>query len=266
MSCTPMRTRWLTPMLAALVALVAFGCGSSGPEVSAGNAPRQADESSAPDAADGGTTQVVRYRNVEFTVPADWPIYDLEADPSTCVRFDVHAVYLGHPGADMRCPASVNGHAASVTRRAARRRDDPRARRRQRHRGERPRGRDRPHRDGRSTSARRVADGRPRGHGDVRGLARRRPGDPAVVPQDHAVKRVIVGVVGSGTAARGVRASRATATAARAAGLRHLRRAARPATMRTWAITSPYTSVGVYIGGANRGARSPISHRSGSTP
>ena len=108
MSCTRMRTRWLTPMLAALVALVAFGCGSSGPEVSAVNAPRQAD------AADGSTTQVVRYRDVEFTVPGDWPILDLEADPSTCVRFDVHAVYLGRPGADMRCPATVNGHAASV--------------------------------------------------------------------------------------------------------------------------------------------------------
>ena len=108
MSCTRMRTRWLTPILAALVALVAFGCGSSGPEVSAGNPPRQAD------AADGATTQVVRYRDVEFTVPADWPILDLEADPTTCVRFDVHAVYLGHPGADMRCPASVSGHAASV--------------------------------------------------------------------------------------------------------------------------------------------------------
>ena len=108
MSCARMRTRWLTPILAALVTLVAFGCGSSGPEVSAGNPPRQAD------AADGGTTQVVRYRDVEFTVPADWPIVDLEADPTTCVRFDVHAVYLGHPGADMRCPATVNGHAASV--------------------------------------------------------------------------------------------------------------------------------------------------------
>ena len=114
MSCTRMRTRWLTPALAALVALAAFGCGSSGTEVSAPRAPRQADASSESVGTDGGTTQVVRYRNVEFTVPAGWPIHDLEADPSTCVRFDVHAVYLGHPGADMRCPASVSGNAASV--------------------------------------------------------------------------------------------------------------------------------------------------------
>ena len=30
-------------------------------------------------------------------------------NPSTCVRFDVHAVYLGHPGADMACPAGIIG-------------------------------------------------------------------------------------------------------------------------------------------------------------
>ena len=47
-------------------------------------------------------------------MPADWPVYDLAADPSICVRFDVHAVYLGHPGADMECPATIFGHAASL--------------------------------------------------------------------------------------------------------------------------------------------------------
>ena len=44
-------------------------------------------------------------------VPGDWPVFDLAADPSTCVRFDVHAVYLGHPGADMNCPAGLVGRA-----------------------------------------------------------------------------------------------------------------------------------------------------------
>ena len=48
------------------------------------------------------------------TCPADWPVYDLAADPSTCVRFDVHAVYLGHPGADMNCPADLVGRADAV--------------------------------------------------------------------------------------------------------------------------------------------------------
>jgi hypothetical protein len=108
------RARWSTPALAAIVALVAWvavGCGAAGPEVGARSAPRQADTNVDVDA---GATQVVRFRDVEFTVPADWPVYDLEADPTTCVRFDVHAVYLGHPGSDMQCPATVNGHAASV--------------------------------------------------------------------------------------------------------------------------------------------------------
>jgi hypothetical protein len=61
-----------------------------------------------------GATKSVRYRGLEFSVPTEWPVYDLEADPTTCVRFDVNAVYLGHPGQDMQCPAVVVGHADSV--------------------------------------------------------------------------------------------------------------------------------------------------------
>ena len=112
----PDRARRFTPALVALVALfawVAVGCGAAGPDVGARSAPRQAD-TNVDTETDTGATQVVRYRDVEFTVPAGWPVYDLEADPTTCVRFDVHAVYLGHPGADMQCPATVNGHAAAV--------------------------------------------------------------------------------------------------------------------------------------------------------
>ena len=58
--------------------------------------------------------RTVTYRGVQFDVPADWPVYDLAADPSTCVRFDLHAVYLGHPGADMSCPAGLVGRADAV--------------------------------------------------------------------------------------------------------------------------------------------------------
>ena len=58
--------------------------------------------------------RTVSYHGVEFDVPAGWPVYDLAADPTTCVRFDVHAVYLGHPGADMSCPATVIGRADAV--------------------------------------------------------------------------------------------------------------------------------------------------------
>ena len=51
---------------------------------------------------------------MQFDVPADWPVHDLAADPATCVRFDVHAVYLGHPGADMACPSGLVGRADAV--------------------------------------------------------------------------------------------------------------------------------------------------------
>jgi len=44
-------------------------------------------------------------------VPVGWPVYRLAAEPSVCVRFDRHAVYLGQPSADQRCP----GHAAGRT-------------------------------------------------------------------------------------------------------------------------------------------------------
>src|SRR4029077_13467793 len=69
-------------------------------------------------AADGAVNafglRTVVYHGVAFEVPGDWPVYDLGADPSTCVRFDVHAVYLGQPGADMNCPAGLVGRADAV--------------------------------------------------------------------------------------------------------------------------------------------------------
>ena len=48
------------------------------------------------------------------TSPRVRPVHDLAADPTTCVRFDVHAVYLGAPGDAMRCPATVFGRADAV--------------------------------------------------------------------------------------------------------------------------------------------------------
>jgi hypothetical protein len=101
-------TKWVTGALVALVGVAAFGCGSSGPDVTAGRTRPQA----APQQAAGD--QTVQYHGVEFTVPSDWPVYNLEDDPSTCVRFDQNAVYLGHPGADMQCPANVFGRADAV--------------------------------------------------------------------------------------------------------------------------------------------------------
>jgi hypothetical protein len=98
--------------------LAAFGCGGGGNDagVSAGTsrdrtiAPAQ--ESSSAVGTNGLRT--VTYRGVQFDVPGDWPVYDLAADPSTCVHFDVHAVYLGRPGDDMNCPAGLVGRTDAV--------------------------------------------------------------------------------------------------------------------------------------------------------
>jgi len=100
--------------------LAAFGCGGGGNDagVSSGTArdrvitPAAGATAQLPVSASGLRT--VTYRGLQFDVPGDWPVYDLAADPSTCVRFDVHAVYLGHPGADMNCPAGLVGRADAV--------------------------------------------------------------------------------------------------------------------------------------------------------
>jgi hypothetical protein len=114
--------RTLVAGLVLLLVLVGAACGSSDSSASRVESDRRTPARSK-DGATGhaaaavsqqGATQVIRYGGVGFVVPADWPVYDLEADPTTCVRFDVNAVYLGHPGDDMRCPAGILGRAGAV--------------------------------------------------------------------------------------------------------------------------------------------------------
>ena len=76
--------------------------------VLAGTAP-----SSAP-AAWGPAMKTVSYRGYRITVPSAWPVYDLARHPATCVRFNRHAVYLGAPGADERCPAQAVGRTEAI--------------------------------------------------------------------------------------------------------------------------------------------------------
>jgi Domain of unknown function (DUF1906) len=59
-------------------------------------------------------TKVVSYRGDRLTVPARWPVYRLAQHPATCVRFDRHAVYLGSPSADQRCPAHAAGRTEAI--------------------------------------------------------------------------------------------------------------------------------------------------------
>jgi glycoside hydrolase-like protein len=59
--------------------------------------------------------KTVAYAGYEFQVPASWPVYRLDEHPKTCVRYDVHAVYLGRPGTDMRCTAGLVGRTQTVS-------------------------------------------------------------------------------------------------------------------------------------------------------
>jgi len=61
-----------------------------------------------------GATRVVRYRGLSAVVPARWPVYNLSSDPTVCVRFDRHAVYLGQPSPDQRCPAHAAGRTEAI--------------------------------------------------------------------------------------------------------------------------------------------------------
>ena len=61
------------------------------------------------------TMKTVVYHGYEFQVPASWLVYRLDQHPTTCVRYDVHAVYLGTPGADMQCPAGLVGRTQTVS-------------------------------------------------------------------------------------------------------------------------------------------------------
>jgi hypothetical protein len=57
----------------------------------------------------------VTYAGYEISVPADWPVYRLDTDPVRCVRYDIHAVYLGTPGAGQQCPAGLIGRTETVS-------------------------------------------------------------------------------------------------------------------------------------------------------
>jgi hypothetical protein len=62
----------------------------------------------------GAVTKVVRYHGYKLVVPAAWPVYDLAANPTVCVRFNRHAVYLGRPSSRERCPAHAVGRTEAI--------------------------------------------------------------------------------------------------------------------------------------------------------
>jgi hypothetical protein len=58
--------------------------------------------------------QGVSYAGYHFEIPATWPVFDLSSQPLTCVRFDLHAVYLGTPSAGQNCPSWLLGTTEAV--------------------------------------------------------------------------------------------------------------------------------------------------------
>jgi hypothetical protein len=60
-------------------------------------------------------TKIVRYDGYAVSVPASWPVYNLNKNPRQCVRYDVHAVYLGAPGPDQNCPPNLVGRVGTVS-------------------------------------------------------------------------------------------------------------------------------------------------------
>ncbi len=112
----PLSRRTISVAVLAAALLAAYGCGSSTSDTSVRSGTQRArtSVSAADGSVDASGLRTVAYQGVEFDVPADWPVYDLSADPTTCVRFDVHAVYLGQPGPDMQCPTGLVGRAEAV--------------------------------------------------------------------------------------------------------------------------------------------------------
>jgi hypothetical protein len=70
----------------------------------------------APEGAPGApvATKVVRYLSSAVRVPRSWPVYDLDRSPAVCVRFDRHALYLGTPSPQQRCPAHAVGRTEAI--------------------------------------------------------------------------------------------------------------------------------------------------------
>jgi len=104
---------WSTALIATTA--VVLGGGPSAVAAAASAASTQGAQSTQSTAMGSDSdTKEVSYHGYALRVPADWPVIDLSQASQTCVRFDRHAVYLGHPSSEQSCPAYVIGRTEAV--------------------------------------------------------------------------------------------------------------------------------------------------------
>ncbi|MGW8505113.1 DUF1906 domain-containing protein [Streptomyces sp. CLCI03] len=196
---------------------------------------------SAQAAAPASDSKAVTFQGHRFEVPADWEVVDLAADPTACVRFDRHAVYLGTPGTQQNCPSRLVGRTEALL-------VEPDTS------GEAARGGTTVSEDDREIA------------GGARGIR-----VTATYAEDQSlVRKILTGAGVSASAPKSkARASAApaaqpeasaSATAATSSAAltnytgKGFDACAAPdsATMNAWKAHSPYNAVGIYIGGRNR--------------
>jgi hypothetical protein len=104
----------LLPALFAVSPASASSAGSRSTAAIAGSMATTAGDTGAARAGMPGPARVVRFHGYAIRVPASWPVYRLAGDAARCVLFNRHAVYLGTPGADERCPARAFGRTEAL--------------------------------------------------------------------------------------------------------------------------------------------------------
>jgi hypothetical protein len=100
------------PLLTATAALLAAAVAAVAPAGPASASIPAGVSGGAP--ATSAAERQVSFAGATVTVPSAWPVIDLATAPHTCVRFDVHAVYLGTPSPDQDCPAGLAGRSEAV--------------------------------------------------------------------------------------------------------------------------------------------------------
>jgi hypothetical protein len=216
-----------------------------------------------PSGAASADERTVSYRGYRVTVPANWLVVDLAADPHACVRFDRPAVYLGHPGDEPWCPTDLVGRTAGLIIEPV----DARTA-------------DRVTADTAVTAKGRASTDRLVSRDDAIQVLVRDAGVLVTAAHSRETESAVRAILASATIGRDATpvdadAVRAAATSAAAPLAAAPLAAAGPqpgtytgrgfdtctapsqSTMNTWRNSSPYRAVGVYISGASRSCAQP---------